>query len=74
MTPLNRETLTAIAGHSNWPSITFYLPTHRTFPEKEQDRIRLKNLLRDACDTLVAAGLGARGPWPPQTPKKPQKT
>ena len=57
MTPLNRETLTAIAGHSNWPSITFYLPTHRTFPEKEQDRIRLKNLLRDACDTLVAAGL-----------------
>lgn len=57
MTPLDRETLTAIAGHSDWPSITFYLPTHRTFPEKEQDRIRLKNLLREACDTLVATGM-----------------
>lgn len=56
---LDRSVLTELASHHAWPSITIYLPTHRTIAEKEQDRIRLKNLLREACDGLIADGMRA---------------
>ncbi len=54
---LDRETVTSLAGHQGWPSISIYLPTHRAGSEKEQDRIRLKNLVRSACANLVATGM-----------------
>ncbi len=57
MTPLDHETLTAVARHCAWPSISIYLPTHTTITDKEQDRIRLKNLLREACSSLVSRGM-----------------
>lgn len=49
--------LTTLARPHGWPSITLYAPTHRAGSQKEQDRIRLKNLLREACDALVAEGM-----------------
>jgi hypothetical protein len=38
------------------PCISIYLPTERTGPESEKDRILLKNLLKDARDRLGVSG------------------
>jgi len=51
------DTIRSLAAHTGWPSISLYLHAHKTVTEKEQDRIRLKNLLRSACDELVAGGM-----------------
>jgi hypothetical protein len=59
MDTIDRATFTALAGHHRTPSISLYLPTHRTGTEKDQDRIRLKNLIRSACDSLIADGMRA---------------
>jgi hypothetical protein len=56
MTTIDRETLLELAKHQTWPSITILLPTHRAGAEKEQDRIRLRNLIRSAVERLVRAG------------------
>lgn len=39
------------------PCVSIFLPTHRAGPEVQQDRIRLKNLLIEAEERLIAAGL-----------------
>jgi len=39
------------------PCVSIYMPTHRIFTETEQDRIRLKNLLSRAEETLQKLGL-----------------
>ena len=57
METLDRDALVSLSAHSGWPSISLYLPTHRSGSEKEQDPIRFKNLLRSACDRLVAEGM-----------------
>lgn len=54
---IHGDTLRSLAAHRGWPLITLYLHTHRTTAEKDQDRIRLKNLLRDVCDDLAATGM-----------------
>jgi hypothetical protein len=38
------------------PCVSVFLPTHRAGPATEQDRIRLKNLLGDAEEALLASG------------------
>lgn len=38
------------------PCISIYMPTHRSFPDTNQDPIRLKNLLRGAEERLLSAG------------------
>jgi hypothetical protein len=43
-------------GKDQW-SASIFLPTHRTGTEMQQDPIRLKNLLREAENQLLAAGL-----------------
>jgi hypothetical protein len=57
---IDRATLSALASRRGFPSVTLYLPTHRAGAEKEQDRIRLKSLVRSADEALVAQGI--RGP------------
>lgn len=54
---IHADTLRTLAGHRGWPSISLYLHSHRTVAHREQDRIRLKNLLRDASDRLVREGM-----------------
>ncbi len=39
------------------PCVSIYMPTHRIFTETEQDRIRLKNLLGRAEESLLKMGL-----------------
>jgi hypothetical protein len=53
---LSQEELKTVIAESKRPSISIFLPTHRAGPEIEQDPIRLKNLLKQAEDKLVAEG------------------
>lgn len=43
---LTRETLGELLSQSQPPCISLYQPTHRSFPEREQDPIRFKQLVR----------------------------
>jgi hypothetical protein len=43
---LTRETLSQLLSQSQPPCISLYQPTHRSFPEREQDPIRFKQLVR----------------------------
>lgn len=56
---IDRETLVSLARYSGWPAISVYLPTHRTGAEKDQDRIRFKNLIKSARDRLIEEGVRA---------------
>jgi hypothetical protein len=44
--PLNREQLKQLLSQCQAPCISLYQPTHRSIPERQQDPIRFKNLLR----------------------------
>ncbi len=59
MDTISRETLTSLARHSSWPSVSLYATMHRVVAEKAEDRIRLKNLLSSAATRLVADGIRA---------------
>lgn len=52
---LDRDTLLALARENGGTRVSVYLPTHRAGSDKEQDRIRFKNLLRDARSRLAPA-------------------
>lgn len=41
------------------PSVSVFMPMHRSGPETQQDPIRLKNLIREAEERLIARGLHA---------------
>jgi Bacterial archaeo-eukaryotic release factor family 3 len=60
MDTLSREELRYMVQIRRQPCLSIFLPTHRAGRETEQDRIRLKSLLRDAESRLVAAGLAKR--------------
>lgn len=50
--PLNRESLRQLLAHRQAPCISLYQPTHRSFPDRQQDPIRFKNLLRQLGERL----------------------
>ena len=52
-----RIELRELISENNEHCISIYIPTHRAGRETEQDRIRLKNMLKKAGDDLVARGL-----------------
>jgi hypothetical protein len=54
-----RERLLSLASHTDWPSVSIYLPLHRVGAEKAQDPIRLKNLVKRAQEQLVSSGMRA---------------
>jgi hypothetical protein len=54
-----REELRILTESPQAPCVSIYLPTHRKPTENQQDRTRLKNLLRQAADSLEAFGLRA---------------
>ena len=57
MDKADRDTLASLARHLGWPSISVYLPTHRSGQDKEQDPLRLKNLLTRASREIQAGGV-----------------
>lgn len=51
--PINRDTLTDLVKLDEQICLSVYMPTHRTVPEREQDPIRYKNLLRELRGKLA---------------------
>ncbi len=49
---LNRDTLKELLAVRQRPCLSLYQPTHRSFPEREQDPIRFKHLVRQLEDSL----------------------
>jgi hypothetical protein len=51
-----RQDLEELVGYTSGPCVSIALPTHRPGTTAEADRIRLKNLIREAEDALAAVG------------------
>lgn len=56
MDHFTKRELRLLIEEDGGPCISIFLPTERTGPESEKDRIMLRNLLSDARDRLEAAG------------------
>ncbi len=50
---MNRRDLTLLHAMASYPSISVFVPMHRTMPDRQQDPIRFKNLVRKAMDRLL---------------------
>jgi len=49
-----RELISKLAEEQKSPCVTISFNTHRTFPDNQQDEIRLKNLVKEAEDRLLS--------------------
>jgi len=50
---MNRNELLELQSVREYPSLSILSPTHRTFPENQQDIIRVKNLIKEAKRRLL---------------------
>jgi hypothetical protein len=57
MMMLSRDELKDLTERRNGACVSIFMPTHRAGNETRQDPIRLKNLLREAEQRLVAGGI-----------------
>jgi Bacterial archaeo-eukaryotic release factor family 7 len=57
MSLLSINELGTLIGRRWGVCMSIFMPTHRTSPETKQDRIRFKNLLREAEKRLITSGL-----------------
>jgi hypothetical protein len=51
---MNRHDLRLLQENAAYPALTITLPTHRTSPDNRQDPIRVKNLVSEATERLLA--------------------
>ena len=58
---LDRETMSQLLAKREAPCLSLYQPTHRSFPERQQDPIRFKHLVRELEDSLKQQGRGGSG-------------
>src|SRR5680860_448975 len=58
---MTRNDMAELAASTGFPRISIYIPTHRTFPEAEQDPIRLSNALKEAEKQLAEADVRSAG-------------
>ena len=56
MNAIDRDTILRLSTHGRWPSVSIYLPVDHLGIRTDADRIRLRNLVRDARDRLEADG------------------
>jgi hypothetical protein len=59
MKSMSKDELKALMSTQNPPCISLFMPTFRTGAEIQQNQIRLRNLLRQAEEELLANGLRA---------------
>ncbi|MDO9532671.1 MAG: hypothetical protein Q7O12_11165 [Deltaproteobacteria bacterium] len=52
-----RDELRTLTASPQAPCVSIYMPTHRLPTENQQDRTRLKNLIRQAQESLLTQGL-----------------
>lgn len=57
---LDRETMSQLLAQRDAPCLSLYQPTHRSFPERQQDPIRFKHLVRQLEDSLKQQGRDAQ--------------
>lgn len=57
MNAVDRDTLLRLAGRAEWPSVSVYLPLDKLGIHTDADRIRLRNLVKQATERLVADGM-----------------
>jgi hypothetical protein len=57
MNVLTRNNLNSLMAVHQGPCVSVFMPMHRSGPETQQDPIRLKNLIREAEERLIARGL-----------------
>lgn len=55
MPTLGTKYLSSVLGAAEAPCVSIYLPTHRSYPDNQQDGIRFKHLVRSAEDALCKA-------------------
>src|SRR5690606_34779668 len=55
---LDSETLNELLAQREAPCLSLYQPTHRSFPERQQDSIRFRHLVRQLEDSLKQQGWG----------------
>jgi hypothetical protein len=60
MNLLTKEGLKVLIDHKQEFCISIFMPTHRMGAETMQGKLRLKNLLRDAKERLIALGMFSR--------------
>ncbi len=60
MDTLSREQLYVLIEQRGSACVSLYMPSYRVDPEKRQNQIRFKNLVRKARQALMAKGLRAR--------------
>lgn len=53
---LTLDEVKVLAQQHQRPSLSFFIPTHRTSPDNQQDPIRFKNLVQEAKRQFEAAG------------------
>lgn len=53
---LDHETMSQLLAKREAPCLSLYQPTHRSFPERQQDPIRFKHLVRQLEDSLKQQG------------------
>lgn len=56
--PLDSKTLNQLLAQREAPCLSLYQPTHRSFPERQQDPIRFRHLVRQLEDSLRQQGWG----------------
>lgn len=54
---MTRADLIALAQSIGFPRVSIYIPTHLSYPDIEQDPIRLSTALKEADQQLAAAGV-----------------
>ena len=59
MNALNRDSLTSLTREFGFPCVSLYMPTHRAGADKEQDPVRLRNLLNEVSRRLADGGMRA---------------
>lgn len=59
MKSISKDELKALMNTQKLPCISLFMPTHRAGAEIQQNQIRLRNLLREAEEKLLANGLRA---------------
>ncbi len=57
MKSISKEEIKSLMNKQKAPCISLFMPTHRTGAEIQQNQIRLRNLLREAEEKLLATGL-----------------
>jgi hypothetical protein len=57
MNAIDRGTLLRLADHSEWPCVSIYTPVDHTGAHTDADRLRLRNLVKQAAKQLVHDGL-----------------